>query len=211
MADGISVARPGDLTFEMVANLVDSVVTVSEESLSQALLACLERSKQVVEPAGAAGVAALLAQPQNYEPPVVVVLSGGNIDPLLLSKVLRHELAEAGRYLMLRCRLRDRPGALANLLGELADLDLNVIDVVREPVSARLDVDEAEVMVRVETRGPAHGEEVLGRLRRNGYGRSTGIVQVTPIAELVSTGLPVRASWARRPFANEKRWAVGGG
>lgn len=88
MADGISVGRPGDLTFDMVSQLVDSVVTVSEESLSQALLACVERAKQVVEPAGAAGVAALLDQPQNFEPPVVVVLSGGNIDPVLLSKVL---------------------------------------------------------------------------------------------------------------------------
>ena len=211
MADGIAVGRPGDLTFDLVSQLVDAVVTVSEESLSQALLACVERAKQVVEPAGAAGVAALLDQPQNFEAPVVVVLSGGNIDPVLLSKVLRHELAGAGRYLMLRCRLRDRPGALANLLTEIAALDVNVIDVVREPVSARLNVDEVEVMLHVETRGPAHGEEVLRLLRREGYGRSTGIVQVMPIAELVSNGLPVRASWARRPFASREPWAVGGG
>jgi threonine dehydratase len=169
MADGIAVGRPGDLTFELVSKLVDSVVTVSEESLSQALLNCLERSKQVVEPAGAAGVAALLDQPQAFEPPVVTVLSGGNIDPLLLSKVLRHGLAVAGRYLVFRARLRDHPGALVDLLGELAEMEVNVLDVVHERVGARLNIDEAEVLLHLETRGPAHCDEVLGRLRKEGY------------------------------------------
>jgi threonine dehydratase len=169
MADGIAVGRPGDLTFELVSKLVDSVVTVSEESLSQALLNCLERSKQVVEPAGAVGVAALLDQPQAFESPVVTVLSGGNIDPLLLSKVLRHGLAVAGRYLVFRARLRDHPGALVDLLGELAEMEVNVLDVVHERVAARLDVDEAEVLLHLETRGPAHCDEVLGRLRKEGY------------------------------------------
>jgi threonine dehydratase len=169
MADGIAVGRPGDLTFELVSKLVDSVVTVSEESLSQALLNCLERSKQVVEPAGAAGVAALLDQPQAFEPPVVTVLSGGNIDPLLLSKVLRHGLAVAGRYLVFRARLRDHPGALVHLLGELAEMEVNVLDVVHQRVAARLNIDEAEVLLHLETRGPAHCDEVLGRLRKEGY------------------------------------------
>ena len=96
------------------------MVTVSEETLSRALLLCLERAKQLVEPAGAAGVAALLEHPEAFEPPVVAVLSGGNIDPLLLAKVLRHGLSAAGRYLIFRCRIADRPGALATLLAELA-------------------------------------------------------------------------------------------
>jgi threonine dehydratase len=169
MADGISVGRPGDLTFEMVSKLVDSVVTVSEESLSEAMVNCLERSKQVVEPAGAVGVAALLDRPQEFEAPVVTVLSGGNIDPLLLTKVLRHGLALAGRYLVFRARLRDHPGALVDLLGELAEMEVNVLDVVHERVAARLNVDEAEVLLHLETRGPAHCDEVLGRLRREGY------------------------------------------
>ncbi|MFO7253472.1 MAG: threonine ammonia-lyase, partial [Actinomycetes bacterium] len=95
MADGIAVGRPGDLTFEMIHYLVDQVVTVPEETISRALLLCLERAKLVVEPAGVAGVAALLDQPHMVEPPVAVVLSGGNIDPLLLSKLLRHGLAVA--------------------------------------------------------------------------------------------------------------------
>ncbi len=169
MADGISVGRPGDLTFELVSKLVDSVVTVSEETISQALLNCLERSKQVVEPAGAVGVAALLDQPKAFQPPVVTVLSGGNIDPLLLAKVLRHGLAAAGRYLVFRARLRDHPGALVDLLAELAEMEVNVIDVVHERVGARLDLDEAEVLLHLETRGPAHCDEVLGRLRGEGY------------------------------------------
>jgi threonine dehydratase len=169
MADGIAVGRPGDLTYDLFTDLVDAVVTVTEESISQALLLCLERAKQVVEPAGAAGVAALLEHAYALEPPVVVVLSGGNIDPLLLSKVLRHGLAGAGRYLVVRCRLKDRPGALVTLLGELAELGVNVLDVMHERVAARLPVEEAEVLMHLETRGADHSEDVIGRLRDRGY------------------------------------------
>ncbi|GAA4597607.1 threonine ammonia-lyase [Planotetraspora phitsanulokensis] len=168
MADGIAVGRPGELPFELIHYLVDSVVTVSEESLSRALLLCLERSKLVVEPAGVAGVAALLDQPHAFEPPVVAVLSGGNIDPLLLARVLRHGLAAAGRYLAFRVRLTDRPGALAALLGRLADLGVNVLDVVHERMGTRLHLDEVEVLLQLETRGPAHCDEVLSALRRDG-------------------------------------------
>ncbi|MEU8265653.1 pyridoxal-phosphate dependent enzyme [Sphaerisporangium sp. NPDC049002] len=169
MADGIAVGRPGDITFEMIHYLVDSVVTVSEETLSRALLLCLERTKMVVEPAGVAGVAALLDWPHAFEPPVVVVLSGGNIDPLLLSKVLRHGLSVAGRYLAFRIRLPDRPGALATLLSRLADLGANVLDVGHERMDPRLHLDEAEVLMHLETKGPVHCDEVLTGLRRYGY------------------------------------------
>ncbi|GIH25428.1 threonine ammonia-lyase [Acrocarpospora phusangensis] len=169
MADGIAVGRPGELPFELIHYLVDQVVTVSEESLSRALLLCLERAKLVVEPAGVAGVAALLDQPHSFDTPVVAVLSGGNIDPLLLAKLLRHGLAAAGRYLAFRIRLQDRPGALAALLGRLAELRANVLEIVHERVGARLHLDEAEVLLQLETRGPAHCDEVLGSLRRDGY------------------------------------------
>ena len=118
--------------------IADRVVTVSEDGLSRALLFALERAKQLVEPAGAAGVAALLEHPHEFEPPVVVVLSGGNIDPMLLAKVLRHGLSAAGRYLGFRCRLPDRPGALATLLGELAGLGANVLGIVHERVAPQL-------------------------------------------------------------------------
>jgi threonine dehydratase len=169
MADGIAVARPGELTTAILGGLDTQVVTVSEENLSRGLLLCLERAKQLVEPAGAAGIAAILEHPALFEPPVVVVLSGGNIDPLLLAKVLRHGLSAAGRYLALRCRLPDRPGALATLLSELAELGANVIEVVHERATADLNVDEAEVILQVETRGPGHCDSVVSQLRKSGY------------------------------------------
>jgi threonine dehydratase len=170
MADGIAVATPGTLTTELITQLCGRVLTVTEENLSRALLLCLERSKQLAEPAGAAGVAALLEHPpQLFEPPVVVVLSGGNIDPLLLSKVLRHGLSAAGRYMAFRCKLPDQPGALATLLSELATLGANVLDVMHERVTADLRVDEAEVNLHLETRGPEHCDTVISQLRKAGY------------------------------------------
>jgi len=169
MADGIAVCLPGDIPFSILSRDADRVLTVSEEGLSRALVLCLERAKQVVEPAGAAGVAALLEYAGMFEPPVVVVLSGGNIDPLLLSKVLRHGLAAAGRYLTFRCRIPDRPGGLAALLSEVASLGANVLDVVHERVTPRLRVGEVEVLLQVETRGPDHCDGVISQLRQAGY------------------------------------------
>jgi threonine dehydratase len=169
MADGIAVACPGELALAVLSEHAARVVTVSEQGLSRALLLCLERSKQVVEPAGAAAVAALLEHPRAFEPPVVLVLSGGNIDPLLLSKVLRNGLAAAGRYLTFRCRIPDRPGALAGLLGEVAGLGANVVDVMHERVAPGLRVDEVEVLLQVETRGPGHCDGLIGELRSSGY------------------------------------------
>jgi threonine dehydratase len=170
MADGIAVGRPGEIPFSIIADTVDEVRTVSEEALSSSLLLCLERAKQVVEPAAAASVAAVLDEPRAFEPPVVVVLSGGNVDPLLMLRVLRHGLAAAGRYLSLRVRITDRPGALAQLLGELAAADANVLDVEHVRTNPRLHLDEVEVALQLETRGPGHCDEVLGKLRAAGYG-----------------------------------------
>lgn len=169
MADGIAVQRPGDITFGILAGSVDRLVAVSEAALARALLLCLERAKQVVEPAGAAGVAALLDGLADLEPPVVVVLSGGNIDPLLLSKLLRHGLSAAGRYLGFRCRVPDYPGSLAALLALLADLGANVLEVSHERLAPSLHVDEVEVVLQVETRGPAHCALVKDELRTAGY------------------------------------------
>ena len=169
MADGIAVGRPGDVPFEIIRRQVDDVVTVSEEAMSGALVMLLERAKQVVEPAGAAGVAAVLDHPERFEPPVVAVLSGGNIDPLLLLRVIRHGMAAAGRYLSFRVRIPDMPGALARLLGELAAADANVLDVVHERTGSRLHLDEVEVALQVETRGAEHCERVLAKLRTAHY------------------------------------------
>jgi len=169
MADGIAVACPGTVPFAEILAHVDDVITVSEESISQALVLLLERAKMVVEPAGAVGVAAVLDHPEAFPTPSVVVLSGGNIDPLLLGKVIRHGMASAGRYLNIHVRIPDRPGGLARLLGELADAGANVLEVVHERISGSLSIDEVEVHVQVETRGPEHAEAVLARLREHGY------------------------------------------
>ncbi|MGZ4499064.1 MAG: threonine ammonia-lyase, partial [Nocardioidaceae bacterium] len=101
--------------------------------------------------------------------PAVAVLSGGNVDPLLMMRVIRHGLAAAGRYLFFRVRIPDSPGGLARLLNELAGVEANVLDVVHERTSASLHLDEVEVALQVETRGTAHADRVLDRLRECGY------------------------------------------
>ncbi|MCX5560348.1 threonine ammonia-lyase [Streptomyces sp. NBC_00038] len=169
MADGIKVGRPGDVPFRIIGDLVDEVVTVSENHLSSALLLCLERAKLVVEPAGASPVAALLAEPGAFEGPVVALLSGGNVDPLLIQRILRHGMAASGRYLAVTLRLTDRPGALATLLGVLSVADANVLDVSHVRTDPRLGLTEVEVELHLETKGPEHCAEVNQALREAGY------------------------------------------
>jgi threonine dehydratase len=169
MADGIAVGRPGDIPFAAVQEHCDDIITVSEESLSRALLALVERAKMVVEPAGAAAVAAILDDPTAFETPAVAVLSGGNIDPLLLSKVIRHGLAAAGRYLYLRVVIPDLPGGLAGLLHEVGEAGANVLEVAHERISPTLTLNEVEVRIQLETRGAEHAESVMARLRERGY------------------------------------------
>ncbi|MFD3971667.1 threonine ammonia-lyase [Streptomyces cyaneofuscatus] len=169
MADGIKVGRPGDVPFAVIEELVDEVRTVTENELSSALLLCLERAKLVVEPAGASPVAALLSDPEAFRGPVVAVLSGGNVDPLLMQRVLRHGMSAAGRYLSLRLRLTDRPGALAALLAALTVADANVLDIGHVRTDPRLGLTEVEVDLHLETKGPRHCEEVEAALRAEGY------------------------------------------
>lgn len=169
IADGIAVGRPGDLAFAHLAKTVDEVVTVTEEDISRALLMLLERSKLVVEPAGAVGVAALMAGVVDVRPPVVVLLTGGNIDPLLMVRVIEHGLAAAGRYLRVRVRCGDRPGQLAALLAQIADQGANVVDVEHRRYDQRLRLGEVEVVLAVETRGSEHSDHLIGALRAAGY------------------------------------------
>ncbi len=169
MADGIAVGQPGELTFAHVRDLVDSVVLVDEDALSRALLLSLERAKLVIEPAGAAALAAVMDDPRAFEPPVVIVLSGGNIDPLLLSKVIRHGLIAAGRFLSLRVRVPDRPGELARLLGVLAVSGANVLDVEHQRTGHGLHLDEVEIELQLETRGADHSASVLDQLSAASY------------------------------------------
>jgi threonine dehydratase len=169
MADGIAIARCSDLTLAHAQTYVDSIVTVDEEEISRAMLLSVERAKAVVEPAGAAPLAAIMADRIPGHGPVVAVLSGGNVDPLLLTKMIEHGLSAAGRYLTLRVVMADRVGALAALTAELARLRLNVLDVEHHRSGLPLAVSEVEVQVTVETRDRAHHDEVVRALKAAGY------------------------------------------
>ncbi|MBF6134359.1 threonine ammonia-lyase [Nocardia otitidiscaviarum] len=172
MADGIAVGLPGAVPFAHVAEQDTTIVTVDEDALSGALLLCLERAKLLVEPAGAAAVAALMTcLPEELElrGPVCAVLSGGNIDPLLLTRVVGHGLSAAGRYLALRVTISDRPGSLGALLGAVGRTGASVLDVVHSRTGAWLEVDEVEVALTLETRGAAHRDDVLQALSDAGY------------------------------------------
>lgn len=170
MADGIAVGTPGRVPFDVLRRHACEVRTVSEEDLSRALLLVAERAKLLVEPSGAAGVAAVMAAGAgDLEGPVVVVLSGGNIDPLVLLRVVRHGLAVSGRYLQLRVRVHDTPGALAGLLRELAAAGGNVMHVSHVRTGVDLEIDEVEIEVQVETKGPEHCARLLQSLRDAGF------------------------------------------
>jgi threonine dehydratase len=169
MADGIATKSPSELTFAHICAYVDDVVTVTDEELSRAVLLLLERAKAVVEPAGAVGLAAILAGKVPGTGPAVALLSGGNVDPLLLIKLIDHGLSAAGRYLLLRIALPDRPGALAGLTAAVAAMGLNVLSVEHHRAGVSLAVDEVEVLLTLETRDPEHRDEVVSSLRAAGY------------------------------------------
>ena len=156
IADGLASKSTGELTFEHVKTLVDEVVTVSEEEIAQALLLVLERAKMLVEPAGSIGVAALMAGKLSIKDgPIVTLLSGGNIDPMLLMGIIRFGMGSSGRYHFFRTRITDRPGELHRLLGIIAEAGANVVGVEHHREGARLrHFEEVEVAVQVETRGP---------------------------------------------------------
>ena len=170
MADGIAVGLPGAVPFEVIRSTVDRVDTVSEAALSRAMLQLLEHSKLVVEPAGAAGVALLNESTgRAWAGPIVVVLSGGNIDPLLMLRIIRHGMVAAGRYLQFRVVMPDRPGSLARLIADCAAADANVVEVEHMRHDANLLIDEVDILIQLETKGPQHCQDVLTSLRGAGY------------------------------------------
>lgn len=169
MADGIAVGRPGDVPFQIIQQHVDEIRTVSEASLARALLLTLERSKLQVEAGGIAAVAAILDEPDSFEGPVVATLSGGNIDPLLLSRVLRTGLATSGRFLMVQVRLSDQPGSLAKLLACVAELGTNIIQTSHTRMNPALAISEVDVELELETRGFEHREQILAQIVAQGF------------------------------------------
>jgi threonine dehydratase len=169
IADGIAVARPGTLNFEIIRHTVDEVVTVSDDDIARALVVLLERAKLVVEPAGAAGVAALLSGVVDVEGPTVVVLSGGNIDPMVMERVIGRGLAADQRYLKVVIPLPDRPGQLARIAEIISEANANVVEVLHTRHGSGLMISEVGIEIHMETRGPTHAELVLRHLRDAGY------------------------------------------
>jgi threonine dehydratase len=170
IADGIAVKKPGELTMSILDRVLDEMVAVSDEEISDAIVVLLERTKLVVEGAGATSIAALLGgKVGGGSGTVVPVLSGGNIDATLLISVMRHGLAVAGRYLVLRTRVPDRPGELAKLLTLLAQERVNVVEVEHQRETAGLPVAETGVELTLVTRDEAHCDEIVATLDRLGY------------------------------------------
>jgi threonine dehydratase len=171
ICDGIAVKRPGDITKPLVEELVDEVVTVSDDEAAQAMVMLLERSKQVIEGAGAVGVAALMQRriKPAEDGATVVVLSGGNVDATLLVEAIRLGETAAGRRMILATRIPDRPGGLATLLGLVADLGANVLDVEHLRDGMDLHVRETAVQLVLQTRGPDHDARIVEAVRAAGY------------------------------------------
>lgn len=169
MADGIAVGRPGDIPFAMIQKYVDEIITVSEESLARTLLLTMERSKLIVEAAGIAALTAILDNPTHFEGPVVATLSGGNIDPQLLNRVIRSGLSAAGRFMTLQVRLPDRPGALAELLTVIGTAGANIVEVSHTRINPRLDIHDVDVDIELETRGFEHRDAILNKLNEGGF------------------------------------------
>jgi threonine dehydratase len=168
ISDGIAVATPGTLNFEIIQATVDEVVTVSDDDTARALVMLLERAKLVVEPAGAVAVAAILAGKVTGSGKTVAILSGGNIDPMLLQRIVAHGLAASERYLKLRIMLPDRPGQLARTAELVAEANANVVEVVHTR-HGKFQINEAELELHIETRGSDHRTAVMKKLTDAGY------------------------------------------
>ena len=169
IADGIAVKQPGELTSGILADRLDGVVTVTDAEIADAIVLLLERVKLVVEGAGAASVAALLTGKVEGDGAACAILSGGNIDASMLVEVARHGLTRAGRFLVFRTRISDRPGALAALLTHIAERRVNVVSVDHHREGIDLPVTGTEVEVTVATRDEEHCAELLGFLADWGY------------------------------------------
>jgi threonine dehydratase len=173
IADGIAVKRPGELTLAHVRELVDEVVTVDDEQIAHAVVLLLERAKLVVEPSGAAGVAAILAGRVDLTFPAVAVLTGGNIDPLMLQHLVTAGLTTEGRYVTLRTKVPDSPGELSRLLRLIGEQRANVVGVAHHRLERRLRLGQVEVVLELETRGFEHVELLRSALAAHGYSVST--------------------------------------
>jgi threonine dehydratase len=169
ISDGIAVARPGDMNFPIIRDLVDEIVTVSDDDTARALLVLLERAKLVVEAAGAVGVAAIMSGAVHDTGRTVVLLSGGNIDPLMMERIITRGLVAASRYIGIRIMLPDRPGQLARVSQIISDAGANVVEVLHTRHGQGLVINEVALDLSIEARGPDHADEVMARLQEAGF------------------------------------------
>jgi len=184
IADGIRVGRPGARPLQVITGGVERMVAVPDDEIARAVVYLLERAKLVVEPAGAVGVAALLGGALAFPPEahVCVIISGGNVDVNLVARIIEHGLTRAGRYLVLRTRLDDRPGQLSELLRPLAEMRVNVLDIEHHRAGWLLPVDQSDVILHLETRDLDHARQIVTSLRSGGY----PVEPLTPLGELES-------------------------
>jgi len=171
VADGIATRSVGQRPFEVIQKQVDEVVTVSDEEIALALTLLLERSKTLVEGAGAVALSALLEERFEYREDEVIVpaLCGGNIDMNVLTTVILRGLVQMGRYLKITTVLKDQPGALQGLIDIIANQQANIYSIHHERTSRELGMSDTEVEIELETHGPQHAAELLAELRSNGY------------------------------------------
>ncbi|HEY0426930.1 MAG TPA: threonine ammonia-lyase [Pyrinomonadaceae bacterium] len=171
IADGIAVKRPGEITLPIIEEYVDEVVEVSEDEIARAIFFCVQNNRLVVEGAGAAGLAALLAKKIKIKEndTVCTVLCGGNIDANLLSRVLEQVLVRQGRYIMLKLLVIDRPGTLAKLLNHVAESGANVIEVYHRRAMWLAPFGKTGIEMLLEVRDKEHGREVITHLQKVGY------------------------------------------
>ena len=169
IAEGIAVGTPGKITQEVVKRLVDDLLLVDEGDIEQAVLMLLEIEKTLVEGAGAAGLAALVRHPERFRGKRVgLVLSGGNIDPLLLAAIIERGMVRSGRLARIKVSARDVPGVLARITATVADAGANIEEVHHQRAFTMLAAQNVEIELVLQTRGKAHVEEVLGQLRAGG-------------------------------------------
>lgn len=169
-ADGIAIRKPGSLTYSIIRDYVDEIVTIDDEEIAGAILMLLERSKIVVEGAGAAGLAALLYRKLPLAGvKTAVLLSGGNIDVNILSIIIERGLAKTGRYVRIRALVTDQPGNLSRLLALAATARANVISISHDRIRPNIPLKQAEVELVLETRNREHIDEIISLLTRNNY------------------------------------------
>lgn len=169
IADGIAVKTPGELTYPLIERYVDDIVLVSDEEIARAILLLLERAKQTVEGAGAVSLAALLSRPGLARGPTAALISGGNIDVNILSRIIERGLVQAGRYVRLATEISDRPGALASILQVVAATQGNVLSIRHERLDPAIGLGRVRVELALETRDPEHIREIVGRLEELGH------------------------------------------